>query len=177
MVTKKLKFEISFQQICNSAQGITTDSPTVAPAGVNCFENNGGCSHYCNASSQQCECPTCWVLGDDGITCDIDQSKIQVTCSDTGFDIEVDECIFIGDSNDDVTIGLMGHGDNMDLMCSSTNSTDGVHSIKSELDSCGTEVSYEDDGKLSFRNILEVTSREFSNGLIFNNEITIPGTE
>ena len=71
----------------------------------------------------------------------------------------------------------MGHGDNMDLLCSSTNSTDGVHSIESELDSCGTEVSYEDDGKLAFRNILEITSREFSNGLIFNNEITIPGIE
>ena len=163
--------------MCNSDQGITTDSPTVALAAINCFENNGGCSHYCNASSQQCACPTCWVLGDDGITCDIDPSKIQVTCSDTGFDIEVDECIFIGDSNDDVTIGLIGHGDNMDLSCSSTNSTNGVHSIESELDSCGTEVSYEDDGKLSFTNILEVTSREFSNGLMFNNEVTMPGTE
>ena len=157
--------------------GGSTEASTEASAAINCIENNGGCSHYCNASRQQCVCPSCWALGDDGITCDIDQSKIQVVCSDNGFDIEVEESIFIGNSDDVVTIGLMGHGDNMDLMCSSTNSTDGVHSIKTGLDSCGTEASYNDNGKLNFKNILEVTSRKFSNGLIFNNEITIPGTE
>ena len=155
----------------------STEASTEASSSINCSENNGGCSHYCNASRQQCECPSCWALGDDGITCDIDQSKIQVVCSDTGFDIEVEECIFIGDSDDVVTIGLIDHGDNMDLMCSSTNATDGVHSIETGLDSCGTEASYDDNGKLSFKNTLEVTSRKFSNGLIFNNEVTIPGTE
>ena len=154
----------------------TTTTTTEAPTVVDCFVDNGGCSHYCNFVSQQCECPSCWVLSDDGMTCDIDSTKIQVSCSDTGFYIEVDECIFIGDSADTVTIGLLGHGDGTDEWCQSSNYTDGVHSIASGLDSCGTEVSYESDGRLSFANTLEVTAREFSNGLIFDTEVSIPGT-
>ena len=92
---------------------------------------------------------------------------------------------FIGDSEDTVTIGFIGHEDNsmdsdnsVDAMCQSTNSTlDGVHSIASGLDSCGTKAAYASDGKLLFTNILEVTARTFSNGLRFNNEASIPGTE
>ena len=150
---------------------------TEAPVLVDCLVDNGGCSHYCNAMSQQCECPTCWVLGDDGVTCGIDQSKIELTCSDTGFDIQVDECIFIGDTDDTVVLGLMNHGNSTDGACQTFDYDNGVHSISGGLDNCGTEASYDDDGTLSFSNILEVVERAVSNGIMFNSEATIPGMD
>ena len=53
----------------------------------------------------------------------------------------------------------------------------GVHSISGGLDNCGTVASYDDDGTLSFSNILEVVERAVSNGIMFNNEATIPGMD
>lgn len=93
---------------------------------INCHEDNGGCSHYCNDS--KCECPPCWTLGHDSLKCQIDPAKIQVTCSDKGFTVEVDECLFIGDSEDVVTIGFMGDGGDMES-CRTQQGRNGVHNV------------------------------------------------
>ena len=181
MTTPFTTLEPATEEPTTTDAGTTTVGPPVttteAQVLVDCLVDNGGCSHYCNAMSQQCECPTCWVLGDDGVTCGIDQTKIELKCSDTGFDIQVDECIFIGDTDDNVVLGLMNHGNSTDGACQTVGYDNGVHSISGGLDNCGTVASYDDDGTLSFSNILEVVERAVSNGIMFNSEATIPGTD
>ena len=140
---------------------------------VNCGVNNGGCSHYCNAFNGKCECPPCWILGADGLKCVVEESKIELTCTDDGFDIKIDQCLFIGDTNDVVNIGLFADGDNTNTDCHTRDVTDGIHYITGSLDSCGTAAS-QGDGSLVFSNVLAVTSREFSGGIQLNNDVTIP---
>ena len=70
----------------------------------------------------------------------------------------------------------MGDEDDMES-CRTTKVTNGVHIVKSSLDSCGTKLTYKKDEPLSFNNILKVTSRVSSNGILFNNDVKVPGTE
>ena len=153
----------------------STTTSTAAEQGieVNCGINNGDCSHYCNAFNGQCECPPCWVLGSDGLQCVVEDSKIELTCTDEGFDINIDECLFIGDTSDVVTIGLLADGDKTNTDCHTRNTTDGIHHITGSLDNCGTQAS-QGDGALVFSNVLAVTSREVANGIQLNNDVTIP---
>ena len=61
--------------------------------------------------------------------------------------------------------------------CTTMKVRNGVHGLKIPLDSCGTNITYTDDKQLSFNNILKVFSRASSNGLLFNNDVKVPGTE
>ena len=166
---------------------------TASTTTINCHEDNGGCSHYCQNS--KCECPPCWTISEDNINCIIDHSKIHVKCSVHGFDIEVHQCVFTGESEDVVKIGFKGmeehhnkqdgsqqddsqQSDVLDMeSCTTMKVRNGVHGLQIPLESCGTNISYTDDKQLSFNNILKVFSRVSSNGLLFNNDVKVPGTE
>ena len=69
-------------------ESYTSDSYTnsyfiLVPEEINCYVNNGWCSHGCNDSADEhvCECPTCWTLGDDGRTCSPEADKLTTTCN------------------------------------------------------------------------------------------------
>ena len=80
---------------------------------MDCFDNNGGCSHSCEDS--QCKCPTCWSLNSDGLKCEptvrvrlwtkltryhfsnpAQDGKVRTRCKATSMIIEIDECVVDG---------------------------------------------------------------------------------
>ena len=65
-------------------------------ASLDCFTDNGGCSHFCR--SDACSCPPCWTLDTDGFTCVPDPSHVTTTCGPSGMSIDVDECVYNGDT-------------------------------------------------------------------------------
>ena len=65
-------------------------------------------------AENRCECPSCWILGEDEATCSPDLEKISISCSPTKLLIEIDECIYVG-TEENVTLSFQ------DEMCSSTN--------------------------------------------------------
>ena len=65
-------------------------------AQLDCFTDNGGCSHFC--SSDACSCPPCWQLDADGLTCVPDPNHVTTTCGPSGMSIDVDECVYNGDT-------------------------------------------------------------------------------
>ena len=65
-------------------------------ASLDCFTDNGGCSHFCR--SDACLCPPCWTLDADGFTCVPDPSHVTTTCGPSGMSIDVDECVYNGDT-------------------------------------------------------------------------------
>ena len=65
-------------------------------ASLDCFTDNGGCSHFCR--SDACLCPPCWTLDMDGFTCVPDPSHVTTTCGPSGMSIDVDECVYNGDT-------------------------------------------------------------------------------
>ena len=71
-----------------------------------------------------CKCPKCWGLKDDGITCVPSSEKISLTCSSTGMNVTLDQCIFAGE-NEHVTLSFN------DETCHSQ-SNNGTLSISSE---------------------------------------------
>ena len=65
-------------------------------ASMDCFTDNGGCSHFCH--SDGCACPPCWVLDTDDATCIPDPNHVTTTCGPSGMSIDVDECVYNGDT-------------------------------------------------------------------------------
>ena len=124
---------------------------------INCLIDNGGCSHYCNNFEKRCECPTCWELGADGLTCNAEPERIELTCSADGFNVAVDQCVFTGDTIDSVEVALSGISG---TQCGNSYEFDPIASttklnLSGGLDSCGTQVEYGSNGELVFRKVLK----------------------
>ena len=149
-----------------SPAGVTMDHVT----GINCMYNNGGCSHFCNHFEQRCECPTCWELGLDGVTCGVQSDLVKLTCSAHGFDVEVDQCVFDGGAGDVIELAMGG-----DDGCIGSD-VNGTHLVHAGLDSCGSVAGYGLDGELIFRNQIEVISRESAFGIRTSTNVVVPIT-
>lgn len=134
----------------------------------NCYdEANSGCSHFCNQADMRCECPACWTLQDDLITCQPDVDKITTTCSAEGITVAVDQCVYNGDMVDDVV--TVGYEDSAD--CIGT-WDDTMLTISSALDTCGASAELSDD-KIVFTNQLQVLDRVNSGGIVLMANVNI----
>ena len=125
---------------------------------MNCFVNNGGCSHYCNSQEDRCECPQCWELEDDQLTCQPSDSKLELVCSSDSIEVNVDQCIFQASLGDELTIGfdndVDGFGGVSDDCTTQSVSDEGIHTLSTKLDGCGTVIDESVDTLLSFVNTI-----------------------
>ena len=134
----------------------TTTTPTDAPwttAGDDssgdmvhsgsCFINNGGCTHDCNMdtdSTYTCECPSCWSMSDDGLTCYPSSDSITTMCGPNEMVIRMNKCVL--ENSHDWTTAKMMDGDC--AFAEDENDSDYVI-LRNGLDECGMELSYENN--------------------------------
>lgn len=133
--------------------GDTDTSTDTSTSSAQCYENNGGCSHWCNDSG--CSCPPCWELDTDGLTCVPEADKAVTTCSAGGLKLTVDKCVF--DSTHDYTSGKFFSGD-----CAFVEDGD-TFVIESAYNDCGFGMSLNDDGKIEFANTVTVQPKLIQN--------------
>merc|ERR1712046_65736 len=137
-------------------------------ASLDCFTDNGGCSHFC--SPDACFCPPCWTLDADELTCVPDPNHVTTSCGPSGMSIDVDECVYNGDT---MTLTL---NDNT-CQASMMNGSDGsVHySADHGLDECGTTIS-DVNGNIVFTNNLNVASRVNERGITMVTDVNMSYT-
>ena len=145
---------------------------TPKKAAASCADgNNGGCSHYCNGHTNVCECPSCWILKDDGVTCTPDPAKMAITCDQTGMALELDLCIYTGDASDAITLAFDQQN------CTSERDFDkDKFLIETPLDGCATTTSTEGDD-IVFKNTISVLSRHNNYGIDLNSDVNIEAQE
>ena len=108
-----------------------------------CFINNGGCTHDCGMvtdSTYACECPSCWSMSDDGLTCYPSSDSISTLCGPNEMVIRMNKCVL--ENSHDWTTAKMSDGDC--AFAEDENDTDYVI-IRNGLDECGMELSYENN--------------------------------
>ena len=119
----------------------TTQSPMVHSG--SCFINNGGCTHDCDMvtdSTYTCECPPCWSMSNDGLTCYPSSDSISTLCGPNEMVIRMNKCVL--ENSHDWTTAKMMDGD-----CAfAEDENDGDYVIlRNGLDECGMELSYENN--------------------------------
>ena len=108
-----------------------------------CFINNGGCTHDCGMvtdSTYACECPPCWSMSDDGLTCYPSSDSISTLCGPNEMVIRMNKCVL--ENSHDWTTAKMSDGDC--AFAEDENDTDYVI-LRNGLDECGMELSYENN--------------------------------
>ena len=63
---------------------------------LNCSNDNGGCSHTCNKEKAVCECPKCWELSDDGLTCVPASGMVSTICRANTMTMNINTCVLDG---------------------------------------------------------------------------------
>ena len=107
---------------------------------VDCFVNNGGCSHTCDRSGDihYCRCPTCWEMSEDQMACRPMSDKIQTRCLSNAMEITLHTCVL--QESHDYTTARMSDGD-----CAFQTSDDGsTITLTNPLGECGMQLDYED---------------------------------
>ena len=137
---------------------ITGDPIIVSTASesVDCYINNGGCSHSCDRSGDQhyCRCPTCWKMGEDQLTCRPMSDKIQTQCLSNAMEITVHKCV-LQDSHD-YTTAKMSDGD-----CAFKKNDDRLTvTMTNPLGECGMQLDYE-DGQIIYSVFYNIFKRNF----------------
>ena len=131
---------------------------------INCFDGeNGQCSHYCNAETDACECPTCWTLQDDMETCKPSSDKVSITCGHTGITVNIDECVY-GDGTDTLSVGF-----NSNAGCASA-ANNGTLTVSTGLDGCGVTYEAVDDA-IVFTNTITILDRVSPAGIVFSSDV------
>ncbi|CAG5102263.1 Oidioi.mRNA.OKI2018_I69.chr1.g219.t1.cds [Oikopleura dioica] len=98
---------------------------------VNCFVDNGGCSHFCNIPSG-CSCPgSCWNLDSDNKTCVPDVEKSEMQCLPGSMDISIDGCLFEDGKNYELQM--------IDPNCI-LSKNGGFFELEVDFDECGTYI-------------------------------------
>ena len=116
----------------------------VASAQINCSVNNGGCSHTCNSDANTCECPPCWELAADGLSCGPAAGEVSTTCSSNTMKMVINTCVL--DAHD--YTGAYVGDDNENSACKPILSEDGsAYELEHGLDECGMALEFvqEDD--------------------------------
>ena len=121
---------------------ITGDAAIVSTAfeTVDCFINNGGCSHTCDRSGDNhyCRCPTCWEMSEDQMTCRPMSNKIQTRCLSNAMEITLHRCVF--QESHDYKTARMSDGD-----CAFKKNDDRLTmTMTNPLGECGMKLDYKD---------------------------------
>lgn len=121
---------------------VTGDSEIVSTTAetVDCYVNNGGCSHTCDRSGDQhyCRCPSCWEMNDDQLTCRPMADKIQTQCLSNAMEITLHKCVLQG--SHDYETARMSDGD-----CAFKKNDDRLTlTLTNPLGECGMQLDYED---------------------------------
>ena len=138
---------------------VITGDPIVlstASESVDCYINNGGCSHSCDRSGDQhyCRCPTCWEMGEDQLTCRPMSDKIQTQCLSNAMEITVHKCVLQG--SHDYTTAKMSDGD-----CAFKKNDDRLTvTMTNPLGECGMQLDYE-DGQITYSVIFNIFKINF----------------
>jgi hypothetical protein len=107
----------------------------VCDLAVNCFADNGGCSHFCEIPAG-CSCPgSCWTLDSDNKTCIADTSKSAMQCQSGSMDISIDNCLY--DDGKEYQLSLI------DNDCKLEN--DEGFGAEVDFDDCGTMIEKENN--------------------------------
>ena len=100
---------------------------------IDCYVDNGGCSHTC--ASNTCQCPPCWKIGTDNLNCVPESDKVVTSCNANTMVVTVDKCVL--DSTHDATTAKMVSGD-----CAFVTNSNDKYEMTVGLDTCGTELSF-----------------------------------
>ena len=109
-----------------------------------CYINNGGCTHDCNMVSDStftCECPACWSMGEDGLTCYPSSDSISTFCGPNEMVIRMNKCVL--ENSHDWTTAQMIDGPEC-TFAEDENDSDYVI-LRNGLDECGMSLSYENN--------------------------------
>ena len=94
------------------------------------------------------------------MTCQPADSKLELICSSDSIEVNVDQCIFQASLGDELTIGfdndVDGFGDVNDD-CKTQSVSDGIHTLSTKLDGCGTNIDESVADFLSFVNTITGT--------------------
>lgn len=94
---------------------------------VDCDDGKkGGCQHTCYQN--QCRCPKCWELDENGLDCVPEHDKVKINCSPSGIAVLVSECVIPGER----TLGLR------DFNCVPKQDPNGDYLFSTTLEKCGT---------------------------------------
>ena len=78
------------------------------------------------------------------MTCQPADSKLELICSSDSIEVNVDQCIFQASLGDELTIGfdndVDGFGDVDDDCKTQSVSDEGIHTLSTKLDGCGTNI-------------------------------------
>lgn len=131
-----------------------------------CSINNGGCSHDCNQLTPEtyaCNCPTCWTMGEDKVTCYPAPEKISTVCGPKEMVITMDKCVLDESTHDWTQAGMNGDSECV-FVEDETDRSGSTVILRNGLDECGMSLSFTEDA-LTYSNTLHVKSKR--NGFIF----------
>ena len=114
---------------------------SIATQNVDCYINNGGCSHTCDRSGDvhYCTCPSCWEMDDNQLTCRPMAKYLQTTCLANAMEITMHTCVLKG--SHDFKAASMAEGD-----CAFVKNDDQVTvTMTNPLGECGMQLDYDAD--------------------------------
>jgi len=112
---------------------------SVGTESVDCYINNGGCSHTCNRSgdAHYCQCPNCWEMGADQLTCRPMSQYLQTSCLPNAMEITMHKCVLEG--SHDFESASMADGD-----CAFVKNDDRLTvTMTNPLGDCGMQLDYD----------------------------------
>ena len=112
---------------------------SVGTESVDCYINNGGCSHTCDRSgdAHYCRCPNCWEMGEDQLNCRPMAQYLQTTCKANAMEITMHKCVLEG--SHDFESASMSDGD-----CAFVKNDDRLTvTMTNPLGECGMQLDYD----------------------------------
>ena len=112
---------------------------SIGTESVDCYINNGGCSHTCDRSgdAHYCRCPNCWEMGDDQLNCRPMAQYLQTTCLPNAMEITMHKCVLEG--SHDFESASMSDGD-----CAFVKNDDRLTlTMTNPLGECGMQLDYD----------------------------------
>ena len=112
---------------------------SVGTESVDCYINNGGCSHTCDRSgdAHYCRCPNCWEMGEDQLNCRPMSQYLQTTCLPNAMEITMHKCVLEG--SHDFESASMSDGD-----CAFVKNDDRLTvTMNNPLGECGMQLDYD----------------------------------
>ena len=115
-----------------------------AQGSLDCSVRNGGCSHDCNSSTNECECPELWGLDDDGLNCRPGPGMVTTTCSSNTIRITISASVDNEGAYDWQSAFVGDDSENTDCKLFMMVDDDGnvFYELEHDLEECGMILEY-----------------------------------